>query len=292
LNDRPRFPQPFLKWAGGKSQLLSQLSKVFPSTFDRYYEPFLGGGAVYFYLRPAAATISDANVEIFNSYQVIREDLDSLLEKLEWFQKQRISRRLYESYRKLDPEKLSPPARAARFIFLNKTCYNGLYRVNKQGKFNVPFGKYRRMPTLFEPENLLAIRKLIRRADIMLSSYEVPLRHAHSKDFVYLDPPYAVEPDSTAFTTYTKESFSAADQKRLARVFTELDNRGCFVMLSNSDTKTVRELYADYESTTFQVEAERMISSIGSQRTGHRELLILNYGPSLETLAPWMKQDN
>src|SRR5437016_2910799 len=292
LSFRPKFPQPFLKWAGGKSQLLPQISKVFPKTFKKYFEPFLGGGAVFFYLRPHKATISDSNIEIFKACTVIRDELDSLLSKLEWYQRQRISRRFYERIRKLDPENLPDNERAARFIFLNKTCYNGLYRVNKKGKFNVPFGKYSKMPTLYDKENLLEVRSLLQSTKIMFASYETPLERAEGGDFVYMDPPYSVDPDATGFTTYTKEDFSASDQRHLASKFKELDRRGCIVLLSNSDNKTVRELYSDYSATTMQIQAGRMISCVGSQRTGFRELLIMNYKPPADTLAPWLKQTN
>jgi DNA adenine methylase len=290
LSTRAKLPQPFLKWAGGKSQLLPQISKVFPRAFKRYFEPFLGGGAVFFYLRPDKATISDANIEIFKACTVIRDELDALLEELQWYQEQRISRRFYERIRRLDPEKLPDDERAARFIFLNKTCYNGLYRVNKMGKFNVPFGKYSKMPTLFDKDNLIEIKKLLQKVKIMFASYETPLQRADSNDFIYLDPPYSVEPDTTGFTTYTKDDFSVSDQRRLASKFKELDRRGCFVLLSNSDTKTVRELYSSYSATTMQITAGRMISCIGSQRTGYRELLIMNYKPPIETLTPWLRQ--
>jgi len=156
----------------------------------------------------------------------------------------------------------------------------------------VPFGKYSKMPTLFDESNLMEIRDLLRETKIMFASYETPLHHAEPGDFVYLDPPYSVEPDALGFTTYTKEDFSASDQRHLASKFKELDRRGCIVLLSNSDTKTVRELYSGYSETSMQVQAGRMISCVGSQRTGYRELLIMNYKPPLETLVPWLKEIN
>ena len=292
MSSLSRLPQPFVKWAGGKSQLLSQISKVFPRKFGRYYEPFVGGGAVFFHLRPREATISDANFELINAYRVIRDDFESLAKELDLIQGLRISRSLYEKYRDSDPESLSPPRRAARFIFLNKTCYNGLYRVNKNGDFNVPFGKYTRMPTLYERENFVEIWNLLQRADIMCSSCEIPLNRAKSGDFLYLDPPYSSEPETPGFTSYTKESFSASDQRRLAAKFKELDRRGCILVLSNSNTKLVRELYVDYKDRMLLLTSDRMINCIGSERTGYRELLILNYTPPMETLAPWVKQSN
>src|SRR5215472_14459579 len=158
-SSRSRYPQPFVKWAGGKAQLIPQIAKWLPRHFDRFFEPFVGGGAVYFYLRPKVAVISDANFELINAYRVIRNDLPSLLKELETVQQESISRALYEHYRSMNPEKLSAVKRAVRLIFLNKTCYNGLYRVNRKGEFNVPFGKYARMPRLSDEENLLEIRR-------------------------------------------------------------------------------------------------------------------------------------
>jgi DNA adenine methylase len=265
---------------------------MLPQKFNRYFEPFVGGGALFFYLRPSKATISDANIELYNAYFVVKNDLQPLITRLEWFQRQRISRALYERWRRIDGEKLAPEKRAARFIFLNKTCYNGLYRVNKQGRFNVPFGKYRQMPSLFDKTNLIEVRNLLRDTEIMLASYETPLQRAEPNDFVYLDPPYSVDPDALGFTSYTKESFSASDQRRLSQKFKELDRRGCFLMLSNSNTKLVRELYADFEATTVEIESGRMINCIGSERKGYRELVVMNYHPPVETLVPWMTQHN
>jgi len=282
-----RYPQPFVKWAGGKSQLLSQISDFLPHHFDLYFEPFVGGGAVFFHLRPRKAVISDANFDLINAYRVIRDDIDSLRAELDEFQEKRISRRLYELHRKKNPDKLSKVERAARFIFLNKTCYNGLYRVNRKGDFNVPFGKYSRMPKLYEGENLTEVKKLLGGTEIEYASYETALGRASKGDFVYLDPPYSPDPKSQGFTSYTKESFSEVDQTRLAARFKDSDRRGCLLMLSNSDTRHVRSLYADF--TIERVKAGRMINCIGSERTGYNELLILNYRPPMETLNPWVK---
>ena len=148
------------------------------------------------------------------------------------------------------------------------------------------------MPSLFDKTNLIEVRNLLRDTEIMLASYETPLQRAEPNDFVYLDPPYSVDPDALGFTSYTKESFSASDQRRLSQKFKELDRRGCFLMLSNSNTKLVRELYADYEATTVEIESGRMINCIGSERKGYRELVVMNYHPPVETLVPWMTQHN
>ena len=287
LSSQSRFPQPFVKWAGGKSQLLSQMSDFLPHHFDLYFEPFVGGGAVFFHLRPRRAVISDANFELINAYRGIRDDLNSLIAELDELQEKRISRRLYELHRKKNPDKLSKVERAARFIFLNKTCYNGLYRVNRKGDFNVPFGKYSRMPKLYEGANLTEIRKMLGSTEIEYAGYEIALGRASEGDFVYLDPPYSPDRKSQGFTSYTKESFSEVDQTRLATRFKDSNRRGCLLMLSNSDTRHVRDLYSEF--TIERLKAGRMINCIGSERTGYNELLILNYRPPVETLNPWVK---
>ena len=292
MNVRSRYPVPFVKWAGGKSQILPQITMALPEKLGRYYEPFVGGGAVFFSLRPTNSTISDANFELINAYRVIRDDLRGLLKEIGNLQKLRISRTLYNKFRDMDPETLTSHKRAARFIFLNKTCYNGLYRVNRNGKFNVPFGKYRRMPRLCDENNLREIQSLLQNTELVFSNYEVPLRRAKAGDFIYLDPPYSPEPETTGFVSYTKKSFSASDQTRLASKFKELHRRGCLIMLSNSDTKLVRELYSEFRATSLQITAGRMINCVGSERMGYRELLVLNYPPPMETLAPWVKHPN
>ena len=285
-----KYPQPFVKWAGGKAQLISRISRLVPRNFECYFEPFIGGGALFFHQEPERSLISDANFELINVYRVIKDHPGSLMDELTNIQHKRISASLFKRYRDLDPEILSPTKRAARFIFLNKTCFNGLYRVNRSGFFNVPFGKYHRMPRLYDKDNIVAVQKLLKNADIMCASYEIPLDRAKKGDFVYLDPPYSPEPEALGFTSYTKESFSAADQKRLAQRFKELDRRGCLVMLSNSNTKLVRELYAEYQTNIFELTADRMINCIGSERRGYSELVVLNYVPPVETLIPWVKQ--
>ncbi len=249
----------------------------------------MGGGAVFFHLRPKQAIVSDANFELINAYKVIRDKMDALVEALEALQRKQVSRSLYDYYRRLNPEKLSAVDRAVRFIFLNKTCFNGLYRVNSLGRFNVPFGKYSQMPKLFEEANLMEIRTLLMTADVMCAGYEIPLDRARKGDFAYIDPPYSPEPGSSNFTSYTKESFSEVDQKRLAAKFGELDRKGCLLMLSNSDTPLVRDLYSKYIKR--RVRADRMINCVGSERTGYHELLIMNFQPPVETLLPWVKRN-
>jgi DNA adenine methylase len=281
--------QPFVKWAGGKSQLLPDLERYFPRNYDRYFEPFLGGGAVYFHLKPQQAILSDANFELVNSYRMVATKVDALMRRLEEYQGKPLSESFYYDVRDLDPDDLTDIERAARFIFLNKTCYNGLYRVNKDGRFNVPFGKYDRMPRLFERANLSAASELLKSAKIR-AEYHLPILkefNAGTGDFVYLDPPYATE-NSNGFTSYTKEAFSWAEQKRLAKEFVTLAQNGSHVMVSNADEKAIRELYSDSAKAIIRVKAGRMISSNGNQRTGYTELIILSYVPQDRTLKPWL----
>lgn len=287
MSHRHRFPQPFIKWAGGKSQVLGEISRILPRKFNGYHEPFLGGGALFFHLRPQAAFVSDSNFDLINAYCVVRDDIEPLLAELKRLQKKLLSRSLFDQLRKLDPSALTPPERAARFIFLNKTCYNGLYRVNKGGIFNVPIGRYKKMPTLFDEQNLREVASLLTQTRVQCADYMTALTNAASGDLVYLDPPYSKDSDQ-AFVSYTKESFSENDQRKLAAAFRELDHRGCLLILSNSDTTAVRRLYSDYANRTKRITAGRWINSVGSDRTGYSELLITNYIPQLETLAPWV----
>jgi DNA adenine methylase len=285
-----RFPEPFIKWAGGKSQLLDRLLPLTPKKFNVYFEPFVGGGAMFFRLRPPKAVISDANWELVNAYKVIKNDLDSLLAELEKIKRRKLTSSLYEEYRRLKvkPVDVPDPKLAARFIFLNKTCYNGLYRVNKNEEFNVPFGKYRVMPKLYEEENLKQINRILQTTQIMLADFETAVRIAQPGDFVYFDPPYTPDPQSMGFTNYTKDAFPAGEQERLSEVFKRLDRRGCMQMMSNADTRLTRRLYSEYSRKTCRLSVDRVISCIGTKRTGFREVVVVNYGPPIQTLAPWL----
>ena len=237
---------PFLKWAGGKGQLLSQLTPFFPppGSYRRYFEPFLGGGAVYFHLQPNRAFLSDLNDELVNTYEVIRDRLDVLLASL---RKHKDGPEYYYWVRALPQErKLTDVQRASRFIFLNKRCYNGLYRVNSRGEFNVPIGRYKTPPRIFDEANLRSISSLLRGAELRTTSYELALERAGQGDFVYLDPPYAPPSATAYFTSYTKDSFGDADQARLAEILRELDRRGARFLLNNHDTRSLRRMYAGF----------------------------------------------
>lgn len=284
-----RLPQtfPFVKWAGGKTQLLDRLDKLIPIAFNCYFEPFLGGGALFYHLSSVrnirfVAYLSDINRELINLYKVVKSNVEELIDILGAYKIQyhKAPEDFYRELRdKFDIENSSHIEKAARLIALNKTCYNGLYRVNSHGKFNVPMGRYKN-PIICDSENL-------RNASLILGSLESHLywqdyqkiltNKAQEGDFVYLDPPYDPITSTANFTGYTGAGFTKKDQECLARIFKDLDTRGCKVLLSNSDTEYVRELYVDYAKNIRQVTVRRNINSSASKRAGHTELLICNY---------------
>jgi len=264
--------KPFLKWAGGKARLLSQYRPYFPDLgAATYHEPFLGGGAVYFRLAPSNARLADLNEELVLCYQVVRDHPAKLISDL---RRHRTDREYFYKVRGTDPARLDSVRRASRIIFLNKTCYNGLYRVNRDGQFNVPYGRYAR-PVICDAENLRTASRALRSARLSVGPFEVVLDHARRGDFVYFDPPYQPLSPTSSFTAYTHGAFGEADQRRLGAVFAELDRRGCRVMLSNSDTPLVRGLYRGFQ--LIEVRASRSINSVGSRRGRVGELLVLNY---------------
>jgi len=264
-------PKPFVKWAGGKKQLLPELLARVPDKFGTYFEPFVGGGALFFALLPEKAVLADKNQELINAYLVVRDHVDELIESLK---KHRNERQYYYRLRSLNPETLPPVERASRFIFLNKTCYNGLWRVNSKGRFNVPFGKYKN-PRICDEENLRAVSEVLKKKIILHTDFENAVENASAGDFIYFDPPYFPLNETANFTRYTTEDFGVQEQKRLAEVFRKLDRQGCLLMLSNSDTDFIKELYSGYRINT--VTAKRYINCKGSRRTGTTELIITNY---------------
>ncbi len=266
--------KPFVKWAGGKRNLLPIIKKYIPPTFGRYYEPFVGGGALLFDLKPTSATISDINPELINAYRVIKTEPYKLIELLSNM-KNRHSRDYYYYIRDIFQPK-NNVERAARFIYLNKTCFNGLWRVNKKGHFNVPMGKYKN-PKILDRENILAIHHYLSTNDIQILNvdFEKAVEHAKAGDLVYFDPPYLPAHGSSDFTSYTKEGFGITEHKRLSEVFRRLANMGVFVILSNSDSPIVRELYKDFRIV--EIETNRYISSRGKGRKGWKELLIVGF---------------
>jgi DNA adenine methylase len=276
-------PSPFVKWAGGKGQLLSQFEPYFPATFGQYVEPFVGGGAVFFSLYTQGrltgkpVVLLDHLEELINCYRVIQGQVEELIAALQEHVPHKRDTQYYYDVRKWDrrPDyaRRSEVERAARFVFLNRTCYNGLYRVNRRGQFNVPFGRYRN-PTICDADNLRAASRALRGVTLLVGDFSRCLDLVETGDFVYLDPPYHPLSDTANFTSYTLESFGEEDQRRLADLFRELDHRGCQVRLSNSYTDLVRQLYDGYEQ--IQVRAIRAISSKGSERGAIPELLVTN----------------
>ncbi|MCL5252664.1 MAG: Dam family site-specific DNA-(adenine-N6)-methyltransferase [Candidatus Thermoplasmatota archaeon] len=287
---------PFVKWAGGKTQLIRRLECCFPKSFNRYFEPFLGGGSVFFhlaYLKPSLkATVSDLNADLINAYEVIRDDPGKLTEQLAGLQSDfravqdnRSDKKLfYTSIRSRPPGlESSPVERAAWFIFLNKTSFNGLYRVNSKGEFNVPYGDYPNV-TLFHEKNLMNIHALLNREGIELlrcDYTEVLLQNAGRHDFVYLDPPYYSD-GNRGFTGYNASLFTGDDQARLAEIVSTLTERGCKVVVSNADSAFVKRLFdrtrpAGHNYYYEKLKALRAINCNGSARTGAPELLIRNF---------------
>ena len=266
-------PKPFVKWAGGKRQIIHELIKRVPEKFDTYYEPFVGGGALLFELMPEKAVIGDVNYDLINAYLVIRDKVEELIASLK---KHKNEKDYYYAIRSLDPNTLDPVERASRFIYLNRTCYNGLWRVNSKGEFNVPFGRYKN-PKICDEENLRVVSEYLRSANVKIvyGDYKETLKTAKEGDFVYLDPPYAPVSKTANFTEYAKNGFSLRDQEELADVFTELDKKGCYVMLSNSDTEFVKSLYKGY--LIEKVRANRSINCISHRRKNHCELIVRNY---------------
>lgn len=280
----PNGAQPFLKWAGGKSQLLTQYEQYFPrETSGTYHEPFLGSGAVFFYLHGQGLfrryLLSDANSELINLFVAVRDKSEALLNLLHEHQKQHC-RDYYYTIRRMDRDSTWQNAdevvRAARMLYLNKTCYNGLWRVNSRGYFNVPMGRYKN-PDIYNPERIRKASKALQGVCIENRSFETVLDHAQKGDFIYFDPPYVPLSSTSNFTEYSADSFSLEDQKRLAEVYRQLHDQGCLVMLSNSDTELVRDLYKGFNIR--KVEARRAINSKPGRRGAIHEVVVLNYSP-------------
>lgn len=265
-------PKPPVKWAGGKGRLIAQFGPLFPKKdFELYLEPFLGGGAVFFSLLPERAVLIDSSEELINFYLVVRDQLEDLLADLK---RHRNTKEYYYALRSADPHHLKPVERASRFLYLNKTGYNGLWRVNSKGKHNVPFGRYKN-PKITDGENLRLVSTALKKAEILCADFSSVLNYAKPGAFVYLDPPYHPVSNTASFTTYTANAFKVEDQYRLGEVFRKLDAKGCFVMLSNSDTPFVRDLYRGYDIQV--VYAKRVINSRPDRRGPVTELVIRNY---------------
>ena len=270
--------KPVIKWVGGKSQLTQKIREMLPDKFETYYEPFLGGAAVLLDLNPTNAVVNDINPELINMYIQVRDNVEEVINHLTTYDNQHEiwsdSKDYYYRVRGFFNTELGTNTvqQAARFIYLNKHCFNGLYRVNKKGEFNVPFngklsGKF------FDPDHLRELSSRLQNMRILNTDFETAVQDASVGDFVFFDSPY-VPITATTFTDYTKEGFSYEDHVRLAKVFKELTNRGCYCMLTNHDTPLIRELYKDYKIEV--VDVRRSINRKGDSRTG-KEVIITNY---------------
>ena len=270
--------KPVVKWVGGKRQLLPVLNERLPKEYGLYCEPFIGGGALLFDIQPQEAVINDLNPELINLYQVIKNEVESLIEDL---QKHINTSEYFYNIRALDRDaeawqKLTPVERASRFIYLNKTCYNGLYRVNSQGQLNTPFGNYKN-PSICDTENLLAISNYFNKASITMlcGDYKNAVKQLETNDFVYFDSPYHPVSSTASYTGYTASGFSEQNQIELYETCKELDSKGVMFMLSNSGTPFIKELYKDFEVEI--VKAKRAINCKGDKRAAVEEVLVRNY---------------
>jgi len=278
-------PRPFLKWAGGKSKLIQQYQAYFPKIFKTYYEPFLGGGAVFFHLQPFNAILMDINAELINTYCCVRDHVEPLIERLAEHQSQHDSTYYYQMRSSLystsqqnqitSAGSLTNEAdieRAAKFIYLNKTCFNGLYRENSKGQFNVPIGSYKN-PQICQPDVLRSASACLKLIHLKVQPFANILELAKtSDDFVYFDPPYHPLNQTSNFTAYSRYSFSEADQINLCDIFMQLSDRGVKLMLSNSDCPFIRKLYSSFKIHT--ISAPRSINSQIKKRGRVSELLV------------------
>jgi DNA adenine methylase len=269
---------PVVKWVGGKRQLLQDISNHIPDKFFTYYEPFLGGGAVLFHLQPNRAVVNDINEELINIYTVIRDNLEELIEDLK---RHKNEADYFYGIRELDRDKktysqLSNIEKASRIIYLNKTCYNGLFRVNQQGEYNAPFGRYKN-PNIVNETTLRAVSNYFNRVKITFKcgDFEEAVKGIRKGSFVYFDPPYDPVSDSANFTGYNKGGFDREEQTRLKELCDKLDTKGVKFLLSNSATEFILDLYKDYNITI--VQANRAINSKGDKRGKVDEVLVKNY---------------
>lgn len=270
--------KPFVKWAGGKSKLLGELLPRVPTEMRTYAEPFAGGAALYFALasdearRFGRAVLCDRNEELIACYRAVKADAPAVIRALGAY---RYDEELFYEVRERSTARMSDTERAARFIFLNKTCFNGLWRVNASGKFNVPFGRYDN-PRILDEDALLHASRALARAELRVGDFAEATQGLGAGDFVYFDPPYDPATETSDFTAYARGGFSRADQERLADEMRRLRAAGALAMLSNADTRAMRELYFDFAVET--VKAPRSINSVGERRGLARELVVTSWG--------------
>jgi len=267
--------RPFLKWVGGKARMLTELKSRLPQKYNRYFEPFCGGAALFFSLVPEKATLSDANEELIVTYKVVRDQIDELIENLK---RHKNNRRYFYKIRELDRrgDFWTFPAieRASRYIYLNKTCFNGLCRVNSDGQFNVPYGMYKN-PKILDEENLRACSELLQGKELIVGSFSQTLADTKKGDLVYLDPPYIPLSVTSSFVSYAAEGFDYPMQVALRDKCLELDKKGVNFMLTNSDTPLTRDLYQNFKIDS--VASPRSVSADGSKRKAAQDVIVRNY---------------
>lgn len=271
--------RPFLKWAGGKRQLVPIIiENHLPQKYIKYYEPFIGGGALLFALQPKKAIINDSNPELINCYEVVRDSLDELIDDLKRHENEKS---YYYAIRDWDRsenfKRKSAVERASRIIFLNKTCFNGLFRVNSQGQFNVPFGSYKN-PNIVDVAVLKAVSKYLNENQISIlnQDFQRIVKNLKKGDFLYFDPPYDPVSDSASFTGYDINGFDKKEQIRLKETIDKVNSIGCHILLSNAYTDFIIDLYKDYKQT--RISAIRAINSNAQKRGKVDEILVKNYG--------------
>jgi DNA adenine methylase len=265
-------PKPFLKWAGGKSRLIAQYQPYLPKSFRTFYEPFLGGGALFFHFQPQRAVLSDINPELVNVYTCVRDCVEAVIAKLEHHAAHH-SQTHYYQVRNEEPD--LPIEKAARLIYLNKTCFNGLYRVNRQGQFNVPMGQYKN-PTICNAALLSAASVALQKAVLTTQPFhKILMEPLSAQDFVYFDPPYHPLSETSNFTSYSRTAFTEADQIHLRDIFVNLSAQGVKVALSNSDSPFVRDLYQDFQIYT--IAAARSINVQPTKRGKIAEVFVVSY---------------
>ena len=275
--------KPVLKWAGGKRQLLEPIlafvDRAFPDQIETYYEPFAGGGAVFFALAARGkfkrARLSDKNEDLIRVYTALRDDAHSVIHELEKLCQAKPTEDVYYKIRASRPTKAA--ARAARMLYLNRTGYNGLYRVNRSGDFNVPYGRYKK-PNILDPARLLATAGALQDVELAVEDFADSCKKAKRGDFVYFDPPYVPVSKTSSFAAYHSVAFTLAEHQRLAKTFAQLTKRGVATLLSNSDTPDTRELYAAFDTRT--VQAKRAINSNGARRGAISEILVHGQPPA------------
>ena len=277
-------PKPFVKWAGGKRQLLPVLCNNMPKMFNKYYEPFLGGGALFFNIvgkGQHSYHISDLNCNIVLAYTTIRDHAEELIDALITHSKEyNVDSKSYYYHVRDDYDDTNADAieTVSRLIFLNKTCFNGLYRVNSSGKFNVPIGRYVN-PTIADAQNIRAVSDVLNQHDVHIKCQDFGhiIKYAQKGDFIYFDPPYLPVSKTASFTMYTGVDFDIDDQKKMAELCAALDEKDCHVLVSNSDSDVISDMFTTRNWTIEHVDAVRCINSNSRKRHGHRELLIKNY---------------